>query len=210
MGGNFLMNGLSPFFFILPGGFKFAFFRPSSSSSQEEEDMEELSFPSSPNASAPGGGGNGNGADEASQQQPQQQFPMPQQQQENNNFFNAMPHHQYFQQPYPQHFNHHQMHYPSRFVHHQHHHPFGMQTRGQFSPRARVGDWMCPNNCGLVFSSKTNCFRCGVLKPPGSVRLGLVFLLSSLLFVFSDTFFFSFFYMSKIQHGERKGGLLFW
>ena len=213
MGGNFLLNGLSPFFFILPGGFKFAFFRPSSSSSQEEEDMEELSFPSSsPNASAPGGG-NGNGADEASQQQPQQQFPMQQQQQqqlENNNFFNAMPHHQYFQQPYPQHFNHHQMHYPSRFVHHQHHHPFGMQTRGQFSPRARVGDWMCPNNCGLVFSSKTNCFRCGVLKPPGSVRLGLVFLLSSLLFVFSDTFFFSFFYVSKIQHGERKRGLLFW
>ena len=167
--------------------------------------MEELSFPSSssPNnasSSAPGGG---NGADEGSQQQPQQQFPMPQQQQqENNNFFNAMPHHQYFQQPYPQHFNHHQMHYPSRFVHHQHHHPFGMQTRGQFSPRARVGDWMCPNNCGLVFSSKTNCFRCGVLKPPGSVRLFLVFLsslsdwfssypLSSLFFRY--VFFFSFF-----------------
>ena len=137
--------------------------------------MEELSFPSSssPNnatSSAPGGG---NGADEASQQQPQQQFPMPQQQQqENNNFFNAMPHHQYFQQPYPQHFNH-QMHYPqSRFMHHPHHHPFGNVQRGtQFSPRARVGDWMCPNSCGLVFSTKTNCFRCGVLKPPGSVRL---------------------------------------
>jgi hypothetical protein len=167
--------------------------------------MEELSFPSSPNASAPGGGGNGNGADEASQQQPQQQFPMPQQQQENNNFFNAMPHHQYFQQPYPQHFNH-QMHYPSRFVHHQHHHhPFGMQTRGQFSPRARVGDWMCPNNCGLVFSSKTNCFRCGVLKPPGSVRFVFLsslslsrigfFLLSSLLFVFYIRFFFLFFFL---------------
>jgi len=177
----------STFFHFLPLRLFFYFF------ATKEEDMEELSFPSSPNASAPGGGGNGNGADEASQQQPQQQFPMPQQQQENNNFFNAMPHHQYFQQPYPQHFNH-QMHYPSRFVHHQHHHhPFGMQTRGQFSPRARVGDWMCPNNCGLVFSSKTNCFRCGVLKPPGSVRfvflsvslsLGLVFLLSSLLFVF--------------------------
>lgn len=172
------------------------FSREYSSQEEEEEDMEELSFPSSssPNASAPGGGGNGNGADEASQQQPQQQFPMPQQQQENNNFFNAMPHHQYFQQPYPQHFNHHhQMHYPSRFLHHQHHHhPFGMQTRGQFSPRARVGDWMCPNNCGLVFSSKTNCFRCGVLKPPGSVRLVTSYPLSSLFFryVFFSLFFF--------------------
>jgi hypothetical protein len=111
------------------------------------------------------------------------------------------------------------MHYPSRFVHHQHHHPFGMQTRGQFSPRARVGDWMCPNNCGLVFSSKTNCFRCGVLKPPGSVRLFLVFLsslsdwfssypLSSLFFRY--VFFFSFFLHGKCRRSnntqnERKG-----
>ena len=125
--------------------------------------MEELSFhPSSSSAQTPPSGG-----------------AVDQQQQENNNnnnngFFNAMPqmHHQYFQQPYPQHFNH-QMHYPqSRFMHHPHHHPFGNVRRGtQFSPRARVGDWMCPNSCGLVFSSKTNCFRCGVLKPPGSVRL---------------------------------------
>ena len=128
--------------------------------------MEELSFHPSSSAQTPHPGG-----------------AVDQQQQENNNnnnnnnsgFFNAMPqmHHQYFQQPYPhQHFNH-QMHYPqSRFMHHPHHHPFGNVQRGtQFSPRARVGDWMCPNGCGLVFSSKTNCFRCGVLKPPGSVRL---------------------------------------
>ena len=132
---------------------------------EENKDMEELSFhPSSSSAQTPPSGG-----------------AVDQQQQENNNnnnnnngFFNAMPqmHHQYFQQPYPQHFNH-QMHYPqSRFMHHPHHHPFGNVQRGtQFSPRARVGDWMCPNSCGLVFSSKTNCFRCGVLKPPGSVRL---------------------------------------
>merc|ERR1719183_1297696 len=120
--------------------------------------MEELSFPPSSSAQTPPPGG-----------------AVDQQQQENNNnsgFFNAMPqmHHQYFQQPYPhQHFNH-QMHYPqSRFMHHPQHHPFGNVQRGtQFSPRARVGDWMCPNSCGLVFSSKTNCFRCGVLKPPGS------------------------------------------
>ena len=131
---------------------------------EENKDMEELSFhPSSSSAQTPPSGG-----------------AVDQQQQENNNnnnnngFFNAMPqmHHQYFQQPYPQHFNH-QMHYPqSRFMHHPHHHPFGNVQRGtQFSPRARVGDWMCPNSRGLVFSSKTNCFRCGVLKPPGSVRL---------------------------------------
>ena len=130
----------------------------------KNKDMEELSFhPSSSSAQTPPSGG-----------------AVDQQQQENNNnnnnnsFFNAMPqmHHQYFQQPYPQHFNH-QMHYPqSRFMHHPHHHPFGNVQRGtQFSPRARVGDWMCPNSCGLVFSSKTNCFRCGVSKPPGSVRL---------------------------------------
>jgi hypothetical protein len=104
------------------------------------------------------------------------------------------------------------MHYPSRFVHHQHHHPFGMQTRGQFSPRARVGDWMCPNNCGLVFSSKTNCFRCGVLKPPGSVRLFLVFLsslsdwfssypLSSLFFRY--VFFSLFFVYGKCRRSNN-------
>jgi len=124
--------------------------------------MEELSFHPSSSAQTPPPGGD---------------QPTHQQQENNNNnnngFFNAMPqmhHHQYFQQPYPQHFNH-QMHYPqSRFMHHPH--PFGNVQRGtQFSPRARVGDWMCPNSCGLVFSSKTNCFRCGVLKPPGSVRL---------------------------------------
>ena len=148
----------------LPLHFKRRFVFSGETTQEENKDMEELSFhPSSSSAQTPPSGG-----------------AVDQQQQENNNnnnnngFFNAMPqmHHQYFQQPYPQHFNH-QMHYPqSRFMYHPHHHPFGNVQRGtQFSPRARVGDWMCPNSCGLVFSSKTNCFRCGVLKPPGSVRL---------------------------------------
>ena len=145
--------------------------------------MEELSFPSSSGAAATvTPSGPSTTTSEEQQQQQQQHFASPHQQQQNqqqeNNFFGAMPH-QYFQQPYPQHFNHQMHHYPSRFgMHHQH--PFGMHSsspRGQFSPRARVGDWMCPNGCGLVFSSKTNCFRCGVLKPPGSVRY-FFFLLS--------------------------------
>ena len=150
---------------------------------KKKDMMEELSFPSSSGAAATvTPSGPSTTTSEEQQQQQQQHFASPHQQQQNqqqeNNFFGAMPH-QYFQQPYPQHFNHQMHHYPSRFgMHHQH--PFGMHSsspRGQFSPRARVGDWMCPNGCGLVFSSKTNCFRCGVLKPPGSVRY-FFFLLS--------------------------------
>ena len=158
----------------------------STGDTKKKDMMEELSFPSSSGAAAtvtPSGPSTTTTSEEQQQQQQQQQhFASPHQQQQNqqqeNNFFGAMPH-QYFQQPYPQHFNHQMHHYPSRFgMHHQH--PFGMHSsspRGQFSPRARVGDWMCPNGCGLVFSSKTNCFRCGVLKPPGSVRY-FFFLLS--------------------------------
>ena len=29
----------------------------------------------------------------------------------------------------------------------------------------RAGDWLCPNGCGNVYASKTQCFRCGVHKP---------------------------------------------
>jgi len=29
----------------------------------------------------------------------------------------------------------------------------------------RVGDWLCPNGCGNVYSSKQSCFRCGMMKP---------------------------------------------
>jgi hypothetical protein len=71
--------------------------------------------------------------------------------------------------------------YPTTLHHHQdrigyHHanhgfirHSTNDQMRQQYQPRARVGDWMCPNQCGLVFSSKSNCFRCGIAKPFGSV-----------------------------------------
>jgi|TARA_B100001142_G_C14157932_1_gene587274 RNA-binding protein FUS len=38
---------------------------------------------------------------------------------------------------------------------------------GGFS-NVRPGDWSCPNGCGNVFASKSNCFRCGVPKPEGA------------------------------------------
>ena len=40
--------------------------------------------------------------------------------------------------------------------------------RERAAPSRRPGDWDCPAGCGLVFASKSNCFRCGVAKPEGA------------------------------------------
>ena len=40
--------------------------------------------------------------------------------------------------------------------------------RERSAPSRRPGDWDCPAGCGLVFASKSNCFRCGVAKPEGA------------------------------------------
>lgn len=28
-------------------------------------------------------------------------------------------------------------------------------------------DWMCPRGCGVVFGSKSNCFKCGAPREAG-------------------------------------------
>ena len=44
----------------------------------------------------------------------------------------------------------------------------GGGSRGGGFSNVRPGDWSCPNGCGNVFASKSNCFRCGVPKPEGA------------------------------------------
>ena len=44
----------------------------------------------------------------------------------------------------------------------------GGGSRGGGFSNVRPGDWSCPNGCGNVFASKSNCFRCGVAKPEGA------------------------------------------
>mmetsp|Transcript_94581 Transcript_94581/g.267733 ORF Transcript_94581/g.267733 Transcript_94581/m.267733 type:complete len:117 (+) Transcript_94581:97-447(+) len=31
--------------------------------------------------------------------------------------------------------------------------------------QSRPGDWECPKGCGMVFASKSECFKCGAPKP---------------------------------------------
>lgn len=31
----------------------------------------------------------------------------------------------------------------------------------------KPGDWVCPKGCGMVFASKSSCFKCGTPKPGG-------------------------------------------
>jgi hypothetical protein len=39
-------------------------------------------------------------------------------------------------------------------------------------PELRPGDWQCPAGCGVVFASKSICFRCAAPKPEGAGQGG--------------------------------------
>jgi len=48
---------------------------------------------------------------------------------------------------------------------------FGGGSKGSFGGGSKgggkAGDWECPKGCGMVFASKSSCFKCGTPKPGG-------------------------------------------